>query len=40
MLVVGHTHFPLVRHQGTLRIVTPGSLGQPLDGDVRAPCAM
>jgi putative phosphoesterase len=37
VLVVGHTHFPLVRRHGALQIVNPGSLGQPLDGDVRAP---
>lgn len=37
VLVVGHTHFPLVRRCGNLQIVNPGSLGQPLDGDVRAP---
>ena len=37
VLVVGHTHFPLIRRHGSLQIVNPGSLGQPLDGDVRAP---
>lgn len=37
VLVVGHTHFPLIRRHGFLQIVNPGSLGQPLDGDVRAP---
>lgn len=37
VLVVGHTHFPLDRRHGNLQIVNPGSLGQPLDGDVRAP---
>jgi putative phosphoesterase len=40
VLVVGHTHFPLVRRHGGLQIVNPGSLGQPLDGDVRAPYAL
>jgi len=34
---VGHTHFPLIRRHGSLQIVNPGSLGQPLDGEVRAP---
>jgi putative phosphoesterase len=37
VLVVGHTHFPLIRRHGSLQIVNPGSLGQPLDGDARAP---
>lgn len=37
VLVMGHTHFPLVCRHGNLQIVNPGSLGQPLDGDVRAP---
>lgn len=37
VLVVGHTHFPMVRPHGNLHIVNPGSLGQPLDGDNRAP---
>ncbi|GMU21669.1 MAG: phosphoesterase [Phycisphaerae bacterium] len=37
VLVVGHTHFPLIRRHGNLQIVNPGSLGQPLDGDARAP---
>ncbi|HPD29899.1 MAG TPA: metallophosphoesterase family protein [Phycisphaerae bacterium] len=37
VLVLGHTHFPLTRRRGSLQIVNPGSLGQPLDGDVRAP---
>ncbi|MBI4581666.1 MAG: metallophosphoesterase family protein [Planctomycetes bacterium] len=35
VLVVGHTHFPMIRRHGDLQIVNPGSLGQPLDGDVR-----
>lgn len=37
VLVVGHTHFPLARRHENLQIVNPGSLGQPLDGDVGAP---
>lgn len=37
VLVVGHTHFPLARRHGALQVVNPGSLGQPLDGDVRVP---
>jgi putative phosphoesterase len=37
VLVLGHTHLPLIRRYGHLQIVNPGSLGQPLDGDVQAP---
>jgi putative phosphoesterase len=40
VLVLGHTHLPLVRRHGDLQIVNPGSLGQPLDGDARAPYAV
>lgn len=36
VLVVGHTHWPLRRTVGTLQVVNPGSVGQPLDGDPRA----
>jgi putative phosphoesterase len=37
VLIAGHTHIPLLRRHGNLQIVNPGSLGQPLDGDARAP---
>jgi putative phosphoesterase len=40
VLVVGHTHYPLLRRVGKLRIVNPGSVGQPLDGDPRAAYAV
>jgi len=40
VLVVGHTHWPLLRTCGGLQIVNPGSVGQPLDGDPRAAYAM
>jgi len=40
VLVVGHTHWPLVRTHGDLQIVNPGSVGQPLDGDPRAAYAV
>lgn len=36
LLLVGHTHFPLIRRVGPITVVNPGSLGQPLDGDPRA----
>ena len=29
---LGHTHYPMDKIQGTIRIVNPGSLGQPRDG--------
>jgi len=40
VLVVGHTHWPLLRTHGPLQIVNPGSVGQPLDGDPRAAYAV
>jgi len=40
VLVVGHTHMPLVRSFGFLKIVNPGSVGQPLDGDPRTAYAI
>jgi len=40
VLVVGHTHLPMVRRHHDLLIVNPGSLGQPLDGDPRASYAI
>ncbi len=40
VLLVGHTHLPLDRKYGPLKIVNPGSAGQPLDGDPRAAYAV
>jgi protein phosphatase len=40
VLVVGHTHWPLLRAHGNLQVVNPGSVGQPLDGDRRAAYAV
>ena len=40
VLVVGHTHLPLLRRHGDLIVVNPGSVGQPLDGDPRAAYAV
>lgn len=40
VLVVGHTHRPLLGTHGKLRIVNPGSVGQPLDADPRAAYAV
>jgi putative phosphoesterase len=36
-LFFGHTHWPLLRRIGNTTIVNPGSVGQPKDGDPRAP---
>lgn len=40
ILVVGHTHLPMLRHHGNLSIVNPGSVGQPLDGNPSASYAI
>ncbi len=40
VLVVGHTHLPMVRSYGDMLIVNPGSAGQPLDADPRASYAI
>ena len=40
VLLVGHTHLPLLRKARNLTIVNPGSVGQPLDGDPRAAYAI
>jgi putative phosphoesterase len=40
VLLVGHTHLPLLRKHRELTIVNPGSVGQPLDGDPRAAYAV
>ncbi|AAM07548.1 TPA: metallophosphoesterase family protein [Methanosarcina acetivorans] len=39
-LVVGHSHIPMIRELGALKIINPGSVGQPRDGDTRAGCAV
>jgi putative phosphoesterase len=36
VLITGHTHVPFMRDYHGMRIVNPGSAGQPLDGDPRA----
>lgn len=40
VLLVGHTHLPLLRRHRDLTIINPGSVGQPLDGDPRAAYAI
>lgn len=40
VLIVGHTHLPLLRRRGKMQVVNPGSVGQPLDGDPRAAYAI
>ncbi len=39
-LCVGHTHIPFDIEAGRLRIINPGSIGQPRDGDPRAAYAI
>jgi len=39
-LFFGHTHWPLLKRIGRTTIVNPGSVGQPKDGDTRAPYAV
>jgi predicted phosphodiesterase len=39
-VVMGHTHRPLVRTEGSVLLVNPGSCGQPRDGDPRAAYAI
>jgi putative phosphoesterase len=39
-LLFGHTHWPLLKTIGNTTIVNPGGLGQPKDGDTRAPYAV
>ncbi|RLF78433.1 metallophosphoesterase family protein [Palaeococcus sp. (in: euryarchaeotes)] len=39
-LVVGHTHVPMLRIVDGRRIINPGGVGQPRDGDWRASYAM
>jgi len=40
LLVFGHTHLPFEREAGGVRLVNPGSVGMPLDGDPRAAWAV
>jgi putative phosphoesterase len=40
VLVLGHTHLPMVRYRGSSILVNPGSVGQPLDGDPRVAYAV
>jgi len=40
LVVCGHTHVQYDRHADGLRLVNPGSVGLPLDGDARAAYAL
>uniref|UniRef100_A0A7C2BKI9 Metallophosphoesterase n=1 Tax=Thermosphaera aggregans TaxID=54254 RepID=A0A7C2BKI9_9CREN len=40
LVVSGHTHVPMDLRVGNTRIVNPGSVGQPRDGDPRASCGL
>lgn len=39
-LVFGHTHVPFARRAGATRLVNPGSVGMPFDGEPRAAYAL
>ncbi len=39
-VLVGHTHFPMIRRIGAQLVINPGSVGQPRDGDPRASYAV
>jgi putative phosphoesterase len=32
VVLLGHTHFPMIRHLGGKTVINPGSVGQPRDG--------
>lgn len=40
IILLGHTHFPMIRRIGSQTVVNPGSVGQPRDGDPRASYAV
>jgi len=39
-LLLGHTHWPMMRRFGKVTVVNPGSVGQPRDGDPRGSYAV
>jgi len=39
-ILLGHTHYPLLKNIGQMTIINPGSCGQPRDGDYRARAAI
>jgi predicted phosphodiesterase len=39
-VLLGHTHFPMLRPSGRGLVLNPGSVGQPRDGDPRAAYAL
>jgi putative phosphoesterase len=40
VVLLGHTHFPMIRRAGGRTVINPGSVGQPRDGDPRASYAV
>lgn len=40
LILLGHTHFPMIRRIGGQIVINPGSVGQPRDGDPRASYAV
>lgn len=40
LIVLGHTHWPMIKKVGSVIVVNPGSMGQPRDPDKRASYAI
>lgn len=40
LLILGHTHWPMIKKVGKMMVVNPGSVGQPRDYDPRASYAI
>ena len=40
VIILGHTHYPMIKKVGKVMILNPGSCGQPRDGDRRASLAL
>jgi len=40
VIVLGHTHYPMIRRINGRLLINPGSCGQPRDNDWRASCAI
>lgn len=39
-IFLGHTHYPMLKQAGNVKIINPGSCGLPRNGDVRASAAV
>jgi len=40
IVILGHTHYPMIKRTNEVTIINPGSCGQPRDYDPRASCAV